>query len=333
MFLGFEEGTLKRRKFVTVLGGVIAAWPSAAGAQRSGKIHKIGILAPTSVWQTNHQVFREELRKFGFAEGENLLIEHRPIDDPRGPSAMVAELARAGVDVFVAVGPESTLKALVGMGVTTPIVIVAVNYDPIERGYVASLARPNGNVTGILLLQPELAAKQLEFLTIAFPDRKRIGVLWDAISSDQFAIAEKAAKSMRLDLLERKLENPPYDFAMAVQALASAGAQSVLVLSSPLFVGRGRSIAQAALSHRLPTMFTFKAYVEEGGLMSYGASLNMALQQVCVYVAKILNGAKPAELPIEQSSKFSLVINLKTANALGITIPPGILSRADEIIE
>lgn len=324
---------MRRRELIALAGGAMI-WPAVARAQRTGKIHKVGLLAPAiNLWPSANQAFREELRKFGFAEGENLVIEHRLNDDPRGPSAMAAELARMGVDVFVNFGSEATLKALVAIGGTTPIVFIAVNYDPIQRGYAAGLARPGGNVTGVFLLQPELAAKQLELLILAFPDRKRIGVLWDPISADQFAMAEKAAKSMRLDLLERKLENPPYDFAAAFQALAAGGAQSVLVLSSQHFAAQRRPIAQAALRYRLPTMFTFKNYVEEGGLMSYGASFDTPLRQAGVYAAKILKGAKPADLPIEQSSDFSLVVNLKTATALGITISAALLARADEVIE
>jgi putative ABC transport system substrate-binding protein len=327
---------VKRREFITLLGGAAAAWPLTARAQQPGKIVRIGMLGPTRNTPSTaaaHQAFLAELRQFGFNEGQNLIVDYRRVDDARGPFAMAAELMRSSVDLVVADGPEVALQAVVGASRAIPIVFVATNYDPIERGYVASLARPGGNITGIYLRQPELAAKQLELLSQAFPERTRLAVLYDALSADQFGAAERAAKSMRLELRPLKLENPPYQFAPAFRAIVESGAQPVLVLSSPHFAELFPQITQLAIQHRLPTMFIFRSYVEAGGLMSYGADRLAMLRLAATYVGKILKGTDPGDLPVEQATKFQLIINLKTAKAIGVELPTSILLRADEVIE
>jgi putative ABC transport system substrate-binding protein len=240
---------------------------------------------------------------------------------------------RSPVDVIWTNGPEAALQAVVGASRIIPIVILAVNYDPIERGYVSSLAHPGGNITGVFYRQPELAAKQLELLTQAFPSATRLGVLWDALSADQFVAAEPVARARQLALQPQKLEKPPYDFAAAFRMLAEGGAQMVLVLSSPFFSEHRTQIAEAARAHRLPTMFIFRSYVDAGGLMSYGVDQVPMYRRIAAYIAKIFNGAKPADLPVEQASSFELVVNLRTARALGIELPAAILLRADEVIE
>jgi putative ABC transport system substrate-binding protein len=214
-----------------------------------------------------------------------------------------------------------------------PIVIVAVNYDPIARGYVNTLARPGGNVTGIVSRQLELVAKQLELLVEAFPERKRLGVLWDGLSADQFVIADREAKVRRLALSAIKLENPPYDFASAFRALAQDGVQMLLFASSPLFARHNTEIARLAIEHRLPCIFILRHYVEAGGLMSYGVDFVPMVRRAASFTAKILRGAKPADLPVEQTTHFAFAVNLKTARAMGVTLPTSILLRADEVIE
>jgi putative ABC transport system substrate-binding protein len=280
-----------------------------------------------------YQAFLSELHELGFSEGRNIVIDYRRLDDPRGPFAVAAELMRLQVDLIVATGPEVALQAVVGASRSIPIVILAVQYDPIERGYVSSLARPGGNITGVFYRQPELAAKQLELLTQTFPEKSRLAVLYDTNSADQFSAAEEAARSTPLELRPLKLEKPPYDFGAAFQTMAQGGAQMVLVLSSPFFVERRPEVAALAIEHRLPTMFVFKAYVEAGGLMSYGVEQLAMYRRIGLYVAKILNGTKPADLPVEQPTKFELIVNLKTAKAIGIEFPTSILLRADEVIE
>ena len=211
--------------------------------------------------------------------------------------------------------------------------MTAYNFDPIERGYVKSLARPGGNITGVTFRQPELVSKQIELLKEAFPDRTRLAVFYDGQSADQFSAAEAAAKSMRLELRAIKLENPPYDFAPAFRSAAQGAAQMLLVLSSGYFSPHRVRIAERAIEHRLPTMFIFKTYIEAGGLMSFGVDYLPSFQRAAQYVAKILQGAKPADLPVEQVETFELAVNLKTAKAMGMELPTSILLRANTVIE
>ena len=237
------------------------------------------------------------------------------------------------MDLIVAIGPEVALQAVIDASRDTPVVLQAINYDPIARGYVASLARPGGNITGLFYQQAELAAKKVELLTQAFPERKNLGVLWDALVTEEFEAAQRAARALQLELHAVKLENAPYDFTAAFQIIARAGAQMLLVLSSPLFALYRRELANLAIEHRLPAMFIFKSYVQVGGLMSYGVNQPAMYRRTADFVAKILKGTKPADLPVEQPTKFELVINVKTAKALGITLPQSLLVAADEVIE
>jgi ABC-type uncharacterized transport system substrate-binding protein len=328
---------MRRREFITLLGGVAAAtWPLAVRAQQSSKTIRtgfIGVSLDSPAMAEQYATFLAELREQGFEDGQNIVIDYRRSDDPRGLFASTAELMRSQVDPVVATGPEVALQAVIGASRSIPIVFLAVQYDPIARGYVNNLAHPGGNVTGIFYRQPELAAKQLEILVQAFPTRSRLAVLYDAASADQFGAAEAVAKSMRLQLRPLKLEKPPYDFGAAFQTIANDGAQMALVLSSPFFVEYHKEIAAAAIEHRLPTMFVFKTYVVDGGLMSYGVEQLAMYRRLGDYVAKILKGTKPADLPVEQPTKFEFVINLKTAKAIGIDLPTSTLLRADEVIE
>jgi putative ABC transport system substrate-binding protein len=327
---------VRRRDFITLIGGAAAGWPLAARAQQAGKVWRVGILGPSlnsSSTAAQHQVFLAELKALGFSEGKNLNIVYGRVDDPRGAFVAAVELMRSPIDLIWANGPEVALQAVVGATGFIPVVILAVNFDPIERGYVSSLAHPGGNITGIFYRQPELAAKQLEQLTAAFPNATQLGVIWDALSADQFASAEQAARTRQLQLQSLKLEKAPYDFASAFRTLAQGGAQMVLVLSSPFFTEHRSEVVEAARTNRLPTMFTFRSYVEAGGLMSYGVDQIPMYRRIAAYVAKIFNGTKPADLPVEQASNFELVVNLKTARALGIELPTAILLRADQVIE
>jgi putative ABC transport system substrate-binding protein len=327
---------VRRRDLIVLLGGASISWPVTARAQQNGKIIQIGFIGASlnnPSMATQYESFLAELRAQGFYEGQNISIDYKRIDDPHGPFAVAAELMRSNVDLIVATGPEVALQAVIGASRSIPIVFIAVQYDPIERGYVKSLAHPGGNVTGIFYRQPELAVKQLEILVQTFPGRSRLAVLYDANSADQFSAAEDAAKSMPLPLRPLKLEKPPYDFGVAFQTMANDGAQMVLVLSSPFFVEHRKEIAAAAIRHRLPTMFVFKSYVVDGGLMSYGVEQLAMYRRIADYVGKILKGSKPSDLPVEQPTKFEFVINLNTARAIGVELPTSALLRADEVIE
>jgi putative tryptophan/tyrosine transport system substrate-binding protein len=327
---------MRRREFLSLLSGA-AVFAVDARAQQSGKQARIGVFAAEAtnpVMGQSYLAFLEELRRAGFAEGQNLIVDHWPSHrEPPTLSQKAAEIVRANPDVLVALGAEPSLQAWVRASRTIPIVFVANNYDPIARGYVQSLAKPGGNVTGIFLRQTELAEKQVELLAQAFPDRTRLAVLWDTISADQFQAAERRAKLLRLEVHSHKMEKPPYDLEAAYRSLVSGGANMLLLLSSPFFAQQRDQVVQLALAQRLPAMFIFKSYVEAGGLMSYGADSVAMYRQGGTFVAKILKGAKPADLPVEQPTKYEMAINLKTAKAIGVELPTAILLRADEVIE
>jgi putative tryptophan/tyrosine transport system substrate-binding protein len=326
---------LARRQFITLLGGA-AAQPLAARAQQAAKVVQLGFFGPALTSPATivpYEAFVTRLRELGFHEGQNIGIDYRNLDDPRGPFVAAAELMRLHPDLIVAFGPEVALQAVVGASRAIPIVIIAINYDPIERGYVTSLARPGGNITGVVSLQVQLAQKQVELLTHAFPDRTQLAILFDALSADQSLAAQRAAKLLNIHPHMLKVENPPYDMTAPFGSAAAEGAQMIVVLSSPLFIPHHRRIAELGIQHRLPTMFINRTYVEAGGLMSYGVNFPVMCRGAADYVAKIIKGAKPEDLPIEQAVKFELVVNLKTAKAIGLEVPPMLLAGADEVIE
>ena len=327
---------MRRREIIKLLGGAAVTWPLTARAQQGGQIPRIGFLAAdpdNPLFAASYPAFLAELRKLGFTEGEKL-IEYRRTDEGTSKAfAAAAELIRSKVDVVVTFGPEITLKAAVAASQTIPIVMIAVNFDPVAGGYVSDIARPDRNITGLVYRAPELAAKQLELLVEAFPDDKPIAALWEPASAEQFNSAQREAESMHVELRSHKLENPPYDFDEAFRAIAQDGSRMLLVLSGPLFGMQHAHIADLAIQHRLPTMFTFKYYVQAGGLMSYGIDTATIFRRAASFVAKILRGAKPSDLPVEQPTNFEFTLNLKTAKAIGVSVPTSILLRADEVIE
>jgi putative tryptophan/tyrosine transport system substrate-binding protein len=326
---------LKRREFIALLGGA-AAWPFTARAQQKA-MPVVGFLRPSlddPVVGRGYPAFLDELKRSGFSEGQNLVIKTvRTDQDAKRFFAETADLVRSNVELLVTLGSEIALQAAMAASPTIPIVMWANSFDPIAHGYVKSLAQPGGNVTGIVSLQTELAEKQVELLTQALPGRTRLAVLWDSISADQFAAAERQARSLGLDIRSLKLENPPYDFDAAFRSLAEDAPQMLLVLSSYFFALARAHIAELAIQQRLPTMFIFKSYAQAGGLISYGVDPPAIHRQLASYVSKILKGAKPADLPVEQAVKFELVVNLKTAKAIGVDLSTAIKLRADEVIE
>jgi len=327
---------MKRREFIALVSSAVA-WPLAVQAQQDGPVARVGVIGPPldyPAMRVAYPFFLADLRKLGFVEGRNLLVEFRPVEAsvPRAYAA-ANDLVAWKADVLFAFGAELALQAAAAGRPPVPIVMGAANFDPIAKGYVQSLARPGANVTGIVSRWPELAAKQIEILQEAFPDRNRLGVLWDTQSTDQFSAAEREARTKQFRLNSLKLENPPYDFAAAFRTLAQDNVQILIVASSPLFSRQNAQIASLAIQYRLPTMFILKHYVEAGGLMSYGVDFAPLMRRAASFVAKILRGAKPAELPVEQATHFEFVVNLKTAKAMGLTLLTPTLLRADEVIE
>jgi putative ABC transport system substrate-binding protein len=328
---------MRRRAFITLLGGA-AMWPVGAGAQQAERMRRIGVLNTSTddpvSGGVGYPAFIAELQKLGFTEGQNLVIDYGRTDQGADKAfADAAEMVRNNVAVILASGSELPLRAAVAASSTVPIVVLANNYDPIALGYASSLARPGGNITGFTYRQTELAQKRVELLAEAFPGRARLALLWDASAAESFAVAERTAKSLNLRVHAVKLENPPYDFDIAFRDVAAGHPEMLLVLSSRFFARHRAQIADLAIRHRLPAMFIFTAYTRAGGLMSYGVDPIPPWRRAASYVAKILRGARPMDLPLEQATTFELAVNLKTAKALGIELPTSILLRADEVIE
>jgi putative ABC transport system substrate-binding protein len=311
--------------------------PLAADSQQPGNVARVGYLSstiPDCSVSPVCQALAQRLQALGYVEGQNLRLEFRTAAGQleRLP-ALAAELIRLPVDVLVVAGPEVTLRAARDATRTTPIVMIAVDYDPIALGYIAGLPRPGGNITGVVSQQLQVTGKCLELLKDALPQLTRVAVLWDEPSADQFRTAAEAARVLGVQVHSLALSEPPaYDFEGAFAAAARERADALMVLQSPLFSAARARITALAAQHRLPAMYGWRAYVDAGGLMAYGASLVDMGRRAATYVDRILKGATPADLPVEQPMHFELVINLKTAEALGLTLPTTLLFQATEVI-
>jgi ABC-type uncharacterized transport system substrate-binding protein len=327
---------MNRRAFITLLGGAAAAWPLAARAQQGERIHTIGYLNagafdPTSPVLTS---FLNALPELGWIEGKNVIIEYRFAENrlERLPE-FAAELARLKVDVIVGIG---TLAPLAAKRATTtiPIVMTAAG-DPLGSGLVASLARPGGNVTGMSLMAPELGGKRLELLKELLPRLARVAVLWNAANPYAalvFKETQTAGRALGIEVQSLEVRSPD-DFNGAFETVRREHPDALITVEDPLSFNHRKLIADFAARQLLPTLHGFKEDVAAGALMSYGASLADLSRRAAGYVDKILRGAKPADLPVQQPTKFDLVINLTTGKALGLSVPPTLLARADEVIE
>ena len=320
---------MDRRTFVGTLTGGLLAAPIAAGAQPVGKVFRIGSLGAGTP-----DALRQSLREAGYVEGPNLVIEWRDAGGkPERFDDLAAELVRLKVDVIVAANPAATLAA---KRATASIPIVMVNTpDPVQLGLVASLGRPGGNITGTTTLSADVSVKQLELLKEAVPRALRFAILGNPTNPwHPLAVkgAEAAARLLAVQLqIQEARSRKELDEAFAVMSRDRADA--VVVLADPMIFFYRTRVADLAAKRRLPAMYGVRGHVDAGGLMSYWANQAELYQRVASYVDRILKGAKPADLPVEQPSKFELVINLKTAKALGLTIPPSVLARADQVIE
>jgi len=326
---------VKRREFITLLGGGAAAWPLAAGGQQPA-MPVVGLLHPSSTDTSRLRAFRQGLKDAGFIEGENVAIEYRSADDQtdRLP-ALAAELVQRRVAVIAAIGGIPSALAAKAATTTIPIVCL-VGIDPVRLGLVASLARPGGNLTGINILSTELAAKRLELLRALVPGATRIAVLVDptnAAGTDS-TLRDVGAAARALGLQIQVLNaSTSLELDAAFAALVSERSDALLVGSTPFLFDRRVQLAQLAARHAVPAIYQDRHHAEVGGLMSYGASLVDAYRHVGVYTGRILKGAKPADLPVVQSTRFELVINVPTARMLGLNVPQALLATADEVIE
>jgi putative ABC transport system substrate-binding protein len=329
---------MDRRAFVGMVGGGLLAAPLAVGAQQAAKGARIGYLSPNLAASPHlPEAFRQGLRDLGYVEGRNVVIEYRSAEGkPERLPALAADLVALKVDVIVAPGTPQALAARQATR-TLPIVF-ATAADPVGSGLVTSLARPDGNVTGLSILAPELVGKRLELLTQAVPGVSRVAVLWqpgghdERTDKDILKDAEVAARALgvRLQFVEAR---GPADFDRAFSDMTRAHADALAVLTGLMFLNERRRLVALAAKNRLPQVYGGRDFVDAGGLMSYGPNLADLYRRAATYVDKILKGTKPGDLPVEQPTKFELVINLKTVKALGLTIPQAVLVRADEIIQ
>jgi putative ABC transport system substrate-binding protein len=326
-----------RREVVAALGGAVLTWPLAGAAQEQNKIHRIGYLGlgSSSVLPVAFSAFQEQLRRLGYVEGQNLTIEYRwagDRDDQLG--TLATDLVRSKVDVIVVEGHTPAIKAAIAATKTIPIVM-AVSGDPVGTGLVASLARPGGNVTGLTILTPDLAGKRLELLKEAVPKLGRVATIWNAANPVKLLDwRETQAAAQKLGLKLQSLEvREPADFDGAFDIGARDRADGLVVFADGLINSHRKRILDFAIKTGLPAMYPYKEFVTDGGLMSYAPSYPDLFRRAAIDVDKLLKGTKPADIPVEQPTKFELVINLKTAKALGLTMPPMLLAPADEVIE
>jgi putative tryptophan/tyrosine transport system substrate-binding protein len=320
---------------VTLILSLLTA-PLTSTAQQAAKVPRLGLLIPgsSSAFAPRIEAFRHGLRDLGYVEGRNITIEYRFAEGQydRLPE-LVAELIRLHVDIMVTDGEEAILAAQ--HATTTIPIVMAVSSDPVGIGFVASLARPGGNITGLSFMLTEVSGKRLELLQEAIPKLSHVAVLWNPTNPNSilgFKETQTAAHALGLPLQPLEVRGPD-EFDQAFAAMTREHADALVVLSNPLFFGHRRQLAELAVKHRLPAIFLFREYVEAGGLMAYGANLNAMYRRAAYYVDRILKGTKPADLPVEQPMKFELVINLKTAKALEIAVPPSLLLLADEVIQ
>jgi len=322
---------MNRRTFVTGLGAVLAA-PLGVEAQQAGKVYRIGFLRagpPPREWV---EAFRQGLRAHGYIDGRNVVIEYRSTDGsfdelPR----FASELVRLNVDVILASGAPA---AFATRSATPKVPIVFTNvYDPVEIGLVTSEARPEGNVTGLSQISADLGGKRLELLKELVPKLKRVAILWHPANLTNLVQkkgVEAAARTVGVDTKSVPVQDPNH-FGSAFED--ARGVDALMQMDSPLFITHRRQLAELAARSRLPAISGLREYVDAGGLMSYGADFADLHRRAATYVDKILKGAKPGDLPVEQPTKFVLVINLKAAKTLGLTIPRSLLLRADQVIE
>jgi ABC-type uncharacterized transport system substrate-binding protein len=329
-----SDKNMKKKITVFALCAMLLALYVSAQAQQPGRIPRIGLL-PSSGDANNPGIevraFQQRLRDLGYIEGKNVLIDYRYAEGKADRiQSLVAELVQLKVDVLVVGSPGAVQEAKQSTK-TIPIVMV-ITQDPVAAGYINSLARPGGNITGVTRLTRELAGKRLELLKEAVPTTSRVGILWSG-SGGGFKGYEAAAQTLKIPFQSLEVRTPNRDLEGVFQAAKKGRANALIAVSNIRLTGYHKRIVDLAIKNRMPSMYETDTWVEAGGLMSYGADDADSFQRAAVYVDKILKGAKPADLPVEQPTKFEFVINLKTAKALSLTIPQSVLFRADRVIK
>jgi ABC-type uncharacterized transport system, periplasmic component len=328
---------MDRRKFVLSATGTCAFCPLTAFAQQT-KPRRVGILTPGPssgpISEPNLAAFREGLSMLGWVDGKNIVLERRGVDGhPERYPALAAELVNARVDVILAAGGPTSLQAARNATKIIPIVMVASSRDPVREGLIKSFARPGGNITGVVTIPAEGGGKLLELLKESVPSISRVGVIWDATVGPYRLPQElgATARSLGIEVVGFEVREPA-DFDHSVADATKVPVGGLIIASTPLLGRYAKELAEAVTAHRLPSIALFRSQAEAGLLMTYGPSLREEFRSAAIYVDNILKGGNPSEMPVEQPTKFELVINLRAAQALGITMPQSMLLRADEVI-
>jgi putative tryptophan/tyrosine transport system substrate-binding protein len=322
---------MKRREFISLVGGA-AAWPLIARAQQQPKILRVGFVGMQPRESPLYANFLKRMAELGYQEDRNLTFDYIQTPNIEGYEKNYRELATRKVDVFLAVGNEPALRAALSTAEGKPIAFLAVDFDPLAKGYVTNLSHPGGNLTGIFVRQLELAAKRVEIAREAFPRATVVGIAFDTVSREQRDAAAEAARKLGLEprMIELKGEQ---GYAAAFDQMDNAPGQPIILPAGPIFLRERAAIAQTLLERRIPSIAAFRENTQAGALISYGFDLMGLFYDIASYVHRIAGGAKPSDMPIEQSPRFYMAVNLKTAASLGISLSDTFIARADEVIE
>ena len=324
---------IKRREFIALFAGAAVARPLPLSAQPA-KIVRLGIVTLVPRTAPNWVGFDQRLRELGYVDGQNLAIEFiRPTGLADSIGEAMKELVGRNVDIIIAAGNELAPKAALAATKVLPIVMIAIDYDPLALGYVASLNRPGGNLTGLFYQQIDLTLKRMQLIKEAVPNIPKMTVFWDRSSAGQWQAAQRAAPSLGLQLAGVELSEQPYDYERAFAQVAPEHRGALLAMMSSIFFNDRVRLAEFTLRHRLPSMFGLREFAELGALVSYGPNNVALFRRAADYVDRIAKGTRPADLPVEQPTRFEMVANLKTAKAFGLEMPTSLLLRADEVIE
>jgi putative tryptophan/tyrosine transport system substrate-binding protein len=320
-----------RRELITGIGCTVAS-PLTAQAQPPTSLH-VGIVTIQSRTTPIYAAFDQRLRELGHIEGQNLVTDYlNPEGQSEGVPGAIKELVRRKVDIIVA-PYESTVKSALAASDTVPVVMIATEYDPLAVGYVNTLARPGGRVTGVFLQQIEIASKRLQLLKDTLPSFGAVTIFWDALSEYQWKATSSAAASFGLRLAGVELQKQPYDYEGALASVPPDYRSTLITPIAPAFYRDRERLAEFGIRHQIASMFAVREFADAGGLLSYGPDFPAIFRRVAEYVDEIAKGARPADLPVEQPTKFELVINVKTAKAIGLNIPDKLLALADAVIE
>jgi ABC-type uncharacterized transport system substrate-binding protein len=323
---------MKRRDFITLLSSAAATWPLAARGQ-SPKMLRVGYSGMMTREAPHYAAFEKRMAELGYQDGRNFTFEYIQTPGIEGYELTYRELAARDVDILLAAGNEPALRAARAAAGTTPIVFIALDFDPVEKGYVASLSRPGGNSTGIFVSQLELAGKRAELLREAFPNARRIGLLWDQASHEQAVAAAVVAGKLGFEPRLLELIGEPPNYAAALMPMDQSPGEPIMIPASPLALRDRVTIAQLLLKRGTPSICAFRELMEAGALISYGVNLIDVFRDIAAFVDQVARGSKAGDVPMRAPSHFHTAFNLRTAKALGLEVPVMLLARADEVIE